>query len=343
MTVSPDRSAGALILSLDFELYWGVRDHVAADGPYRANLLGARAAVPRMLDLFERRGIAATWATVGFLFARDRAELTDYFPRIRPRYRNPAFDPYREPLGRNERDDPLRFGRSLLDAVACAPRQEIASHTFSHYYCLEEGQDAEAFRADLDAARRIARDTKGVELRSLVLPRNQHNPAYGAVIRDAGFICFRGNQPGRFHSAADSASARTVAARAGRLADSYCPLFPHALQSWDDLASETPALADVRASRFLAPYRPLLAPADPLRAARIRDAMRRAAREGKLFHLWQHPHNWGAAVEESVRFLDGLFAEANRLQDQYGFQSLTMAEAAAASAAGPPAAEAVPA
>src|SRR5579859_4252999 len=65
---------GAFVISLDFELHWGVRDHEPLDGPYRPNLLGARNAIPRLLEMFERYGISATWAIVGFLFARSREE-----------------------------------------------------------------------------------------------------------------------------------------------------------------------------------------------------------------------------------------------------------------------------
>src|SRR5262245_13071649 len=69
-SMSPSQNTpafGALVISLDFELHWGVRDKRPVDGSYRENLLGAREAIPRMLDLFEEFGIAATWATVGFL------------------------------------------------------------------------------------------------------------------------------------------------------------------------------------------------------------------------------------------------------------------------------------
>ena len=53
-SASPSRDLpGALVLSLDFELHWGVRDHQPAEGPYRANLLGARAVIPRLLDMFQ--------------------------------------------------------------------------------------------------------------------------------------------------------------------------------------------------------------------------------------------------------------------------------------------------
>ena len=44
---------GILIVSLDLELYWGVRDIARLDES-RDKLLAARAAVPRLLDLFTR-------------------------------------------------------------------------------------------------------------------------------------------------------------------------------------------------------------------------------------------------------------------------------------------------
>ncbi len=58
---------GALVISLDFELIWGVRDQrTIAD--YGANILGVRRVVPVLLDFFAERNIACTWATVGLLF-----------------------------------------------------------------------------------------------------------------------------------------------------------------------------------------------------------------------------------------------------------------------------------
>ncbi len=55
---------GTFVISLDFELHWGVRDHrTVAD--YRENLLGVRRVVPALLSLFSEFGIHATWATVG--------------------------------------------------------------------------------------------------------------------------------------------------------------------------------------------------------------------------------------------------------------------------------------
>ena len=70
----PDRP-GALVISLDFELHWGVRDHVARGDALYQRLPEARHAVEDMLTLFGARHIRATWATVGFLFASNRREL----------------------------------------------------------------------------------------------------------------------------------------------------------------------------------------------------------------------------------------------------------------------------
>ena len=64
----PDRP-GALVISLDFELHWGVRDHVGRDDALYRRLDQARRAVDDMVSVFTQRRIRATWATVGFLFA----------------------------------------------------------------------------------------------------------------------------------------------------------------------------------------------------------------------------------------------------------------------------------
>ena len=52
------------IISLDFELYWGIRDkRTIAD--YGKNLRNVHQVVPALLECFQRYGIHATWATVG--------------------------------------------------------------------------------------------------------------------------------------------------------------------------------------------------------------------------------------------------------------------------------------
>src|SRR5438270_7708426 len=128
---------GALVISLDFELHWGVRDARALDDEERKRLLAARKLVPEILDAFRNHAVRATWATVGFLFARSRDEAQDCRPRTIPRYEQGELDPYAEQIGRDEAEDPFHFAPSLIRAIAEESGQEIGSHSYSHYYSLE--------------------------------------------------------------------------------------------------------------------------------------------------------------------------------------------------------------
>lgn len=165
--------SGQFVISLDFELLWGVRDHADRDS-YGKNVLGARTAVPKMLELFAENGISATWATVGFLFCETKEELMASLPSEQPTYSNPRLSnfSYLDEVGKDERSDPYYFAPSLISEIQQTPGQEIGTHTLSHYYCLEDGQSLSAFEADIVAARKLA-DARGIALRSIVF----HTPA----------------------------------------------------------------------------------------------------------------------------------------------------------------------
>lgn len=319
----PDRP-GALVISLDFELHWGLRDHVGREDERYARLPVARQAVVALADLFAARGIRATWATVGFLFASTGEELEHSRPDTRPGYRLAALDPYGEPVGEDERADPQHLAGSLVDLVAATPGQEVGSHTFSHYYCLEPGQTEAEFRADLAAAQALAR-RRGLRLRSLVLPRNQWNPAYTEAVLDSGFECIRGPQPGWGHHAGGNEATGTMLRRGARILDSYVGSTPPPTTAWDDVRQPS-GLGNVPASAFLRPFDPGRRQLDPLRRSRLRSGMRTAARRGRIFHLWWHPHNFSRYQPENLAFLDGLLDEFERLSGSEGMQSLSMGD-----------------
>lgn len=316
--------AGSLVISLDFELHWGICDkQPLAD--CKARLMGARAAVPKMLDLFARHEVAATWATVGFLFFDDKDELMEALPEERPHYTNPALSPYKhlDNIGPSEAAAPCHFALSLVKRIAETPRQEVASHTFSHYYCLEKGQTPSAFAADLAAARSAAARL-GITLESLVFPRNQANDAYLSICREQGFKTVRGNPRSWLYAAADQEGDNKVR-RAARLADSYLPI----TRERTVLRKPIDGLFDVPATMFLRPVAVPLKPFEPLRLSRLKGMMTTAARTGSIFHLWWHPHNFGRDTETNLQFLDHLLNHHNTLRDRFGMRSMTMAEATA--------------
>ena len=329
--------SGSLVISLDFELMWGVRDHRSV-AEYGDAVLGGRAAIPAMLERFAARGIRATWATVGLLFARSRDEMLDHAPTLRPAYADPRLSPYpflERGLGASEADDPLHFGRSLLERVAETPGQEIATHTYSHFYCLEPGATPEALAADLAAARAIAAATGMPAPRSIVFPRNQLGPAHVACAVAHGIDAVRGNPRARLYRARAGA-ATTLPLRALRLADGALPLVR-------GLDAPAPArgpdgAVDVAASRFLRPATPGIAGTalyGRAHLARIRAEMTRAARRGTCYHLWWHPHNFGRHMAANLARLDALLDTFAALRDDHGMQSRSMADLAAAAAAVP--------
>jgi peptidoglycan/xylan/chitin deacetylase (PgdA/CDA1 family) len=330
MVHAPSRAVGvdygALVISLDFELHWGVRDRRAPDGSYRANLVGERAAVPAILGLFTEFDIRATWAAVGFLFARTRDDVERFSPTIRPAYVKRELSPYDEPLGAGEEDDPLHYARSLVDLISATPGQEVATHTFSHYYCLEPGQDASTFRCDLESAIAIAKH-QGTTLHSLVFPRNQASSEHVAVAQDLGLSAYRGNQLGSVYKAAVDEHQESSVRRARRLLDAYVGRPGRALVAWDRVADGN-GMANVAASRFLRPYSPKLRALEPLRRRRIMSALDRAARTNQIFHMWWHPHNFGTHLDENLAFLRAVLERFAVSRESFGMRSMTMHDVA---------------
>jgi hypothetical protein len=62
-----------------------------------------------------------------------------------------------------------------------------------------------------------------------------------------------------------------------------------------------------------------------LRIRRITTEMREAARRGRTFHLWWHPHDFGVHLAENLHVLRRVLSCFAALRDRYGMESLTMA------------------
>jgi PST family polysaccharide transporter len=315
---------GAFVISLDLELHWGIRDECT---PSRRRRLAAnREVVYRLLTLFDEFDIAATWAAVGFLFAKTRNELNAYTPIMKPTYQDAGLYPYQEPVGTNEEADPLHYAPSLLAAISSHPRQEIATHTFSHYYCLESGQTKAQFDADIASAIDIARKYN-LKISSIVFPRNQCNPDYFDVLKKYGIICYRGNESAWMYRGLPRRHRQTVTARASRLVDSYINVTGDNLKGWHEIVGEN-GLCNVPSSRYLRPHLPALHGLDSLRLKRITDSIQLAATEKKVFHLWWHPHDFGLYIEENFAFLRKIMEAYVTCRDRHGMRSLSMAETA---------------
>jgi len=316
---------GLLVISLDFELYWGVRN-LPAVGKYFRNLVGARKVVPRLLDLFKEYGIHATWATVGFLFFDRTRSILRFAPTMRPKYKRRNLSPYNDlpPEEARENAKSIFFAPSLIRLICATAHQEIATHSFSHYYCLEEGQTIETFRQDLLAARAAAR-MFGLETSSLVFPKNQCRNDFLSVCSEAGIIAYRGNPSSWLYRAVADGEQGYIR-RLGRLLDAYVSLSSqncHPLPVW---TGDVPL--NIPSSRYLRPYSSRLRMFEPLRLRRIRRGLTTAAQTGQLYHLWWHPHDFGLNMASNFAILRRILDHYRSLRELYGMESLNMREAA---------------
>lgn len=320
---------GVFTVSLDFELYWGVRDKRSIE-QYADNLRGVRKAVPEMLRVFSDNHVHATWATVGFLFFKDADDLNRNIPPLLPTYNREELSPYKYIEDTPGLAAACHFAPELIDLILEHDGQEIGTHTFSHYYCLEAGQSLAQFEKDISSAIVIAK-RRGVSIRSLVFPRNQWNPGYLPTLVKLGVQCYRGNESSWMYRASDDVGQHRFL-RACRLIDAYINLSGHNTYDLRDCIQERPF--NFPASRFLRPYSKKMAVLDGLRLRRIKRAMESAAINKRIFHLWWHPHNFGVNTDENIEFLAGIVEHHKHLERKHGMVSLNMGELAMLSGAG---------
>jgi peptidoglycan/xylan/chitin deacetylase (PgdA/CDA1 family) len=315
---------GKFVISLDFELFWGVRD-VSTIEKYGENILGARKAIPRILELFDTYDIRATFATVGFLFFDTKKSLIQGLPELKPHYINENLSPYINNLSEvkdTEQQDPYHFGLSLIQLIQQYPKHEIASHTFSHYYCLEQGQTVEEFKSDMVAAINIAHKYN-IKLKSIVLPRNQYSEQHINICKDLGISSYRGNEKSWFY-APQSLHEEPRVKRLSRFLDTYINLSGYNCYSLDLIEQKAPY--NIASSRFLRPYSDSLKYFEPYKLKRICKSMEYAAKNGLVYHLWWHPHNFGVFMEENLHILKKILEYYKQLETKYNFQSSSMCE-----------------
>ncbi len=318
------RQRGILIISLDFELYWGVFDRISLD-KYKNNIIGSREVVPKLLEMFKSYGIHATWGVTGFLFFTTLDELKAGLPKLKPSYKNKLLSAYNHinQIGQGEKDDPYHYAPTLIELIKEYKYQEIGSHTFSHYYCLEQGQDVNTFRDDIMTAKRAA-SKYDLEITSLIFPRNQFNNDYLPILNEVGITAFRGNELSWLYQARNEEE-ESLFRRGLRFLDSYINISGHNYYLLERIDASP---VNIPSSRFLRPYYPQLKILEPLKLRRILSDITQAAKNKRVYHLWWHPHNFGKYQEENLDILERIFKHYKKMERKYNMTSMNMRELA---------------
>ncbi len=301
-------SGGRFIISLDFELHWGVFDTYGDS--YNENILGARLAILQILELFQRYEIEATWAIVGLLLNENKDDYLNYKPDLLPTYDNEHLSAYNVMVGESEFDDPLHYGMSLARTIMSYRGQEIGSHSYSHYYCKEKGQTLEQFSRDLYASISITNDKLLETCRSFVFPKNMIEEEYLCCLKEHGFSIFRNVGTPKFSN--------QLLERCFRWLNSYIKISRDQVQG----VTEVEGVRATVGSRFLRPHSGRLL--SYLMVERIKKELTFAAKNNSDYHLWWHPHNFGKNTNENLHNLEKLLKCYRKLKENFGMESVSM-------------------
>lgn len=314
---------GVFTISLDFELHWGVFDKRPRESRLSC-YKNTFAVVPVLLQLFEDAGVHVSWATVGSLFVKDKDEWDRISPIEKPTYRNDSLNAYSY-IAQHGFLPEAHAAWEIVKRIEDFAGQELASHSFSHYYCLEAGQTVNQFSADLEAVRNVAK-LRGVDAPiSLVFPRNQYNADYLRACTAAGIEVVRSNPASWFWSGVKEEET-SVIRKVFRTGDGYINLGGKTSYPLSSLKKEIGLPLQLPASRFFRSHDAKRSVLNALRLKRILNEMSVAARNNECYHLWWHPEQFGYNTNENVNDLQVILSHYQKLKKRFGMQSLNMRE-----------------
>ena len=319
-TAPKKNETGGLVITLDFELLWGIFDkvnHLDKLEYFKAT----RLVIPKILNLFNKYNIRCTWAVVGMLFNESWEEWDSNIPSEIPGYHNPKLSAYDYGNSiKSKETEILCFAPNLIRQIQETKGQEIGTHTYSHYYCLEPGQTLISFKADLLKAIELG-GKKSIKTKSLVFPRNQYNTDYLAVCDELGLKNVRSNPENWYWNNTQESGLLEKMFRTG---DAYAgPKDKSYLQ--DNINYVTENIKSQKASRLLRPFTNNRFQ-EKLKLTRIKAEILKAAKSKEIYHLWWHPHNFGYNPDENLQTLEEVLKYFKTCENKYGFTTNTMDE-----------------
>ena len=297
---------GIFTISIDYESAWGYADHDLSNTD-KERIRGEAAITRRLIELFEKYNVPATWAIVGHLFERgctwDNDTPHPEYPR--PIHKDEKRDWFAEHPPKNEYTDPLWFDvDNLVSDIARSPvGHELASHGYAHIMYGEDTTNREAVMADLANLGRVNR-IHDVPFTSFVFPRNIEG--YHRMIKVNGFTAYRGVSP-KWNDRHTGSKRRLT-----NLLDYY---LPSAVTFVPKVTIH--GLINIPDSMLLLGRngpRKLILPSVMVRKAK--KGLKKAARRKEVFHLWFHPSNFSYDTETQFRIFEKILARAGTLRDK---------------------------
>ncbi|MDD4899235.1 MAG: hypothetical protein PHT31_00960 [Candidatus Omnitrophica bacterium] len=307
------KTKGIFTISIDLELAWGVCDKVISPGAYKA-ISSERQIIKDILDLFSKFDIRATWAVVGHLLL-SKCKRGD--PLIHPEIPRPIANNlkndwfFQHPV---KDADPFWYGQDIIKAIKDArPRQEIASHSFSHMIFDERTANPAAALADLTKAKELHLSL-GLPFEIFVFPRNK--VGFKNLLSQTGVSGYRGKNP-RWYDMIPA------------------PLLKRMINLLYFVFSVPPEAVAAQKDEFgmvNIPDSMLFSGRDGIRRVIPGSALvkmgkaglDKAAETGKIFHLWFHPSNFTCKTKQQFSALEKILNYAVLLKQNGRLEVLTL-------------------
>lgn len=267
---------GTFCISIDTELLWG-RHSLSNYKDFIKPSSKEREVIKKILCLFKKYKIHATWAVVGHLFLEEcKIEQNKKHPDIkRP---NPSWlksDWFEKDPTTNLKQNPSWYGTDIIRMIQKTKNQEIASHSFSHIIFGDSGTSRSVAESDIKKCIQLAKKSE-ITLLSFIFPKN--SIAYLDILKRYGFQAFRGPDPYRFKFG-------SFASRLFMAVELFF-LTPPFVSSPKIVGG----LVNIPGSMYFVSSRGVrkFIPAG-IRFKKARRGIKKAIKENKIFHLWTHP------------------------------------------------------
>lgn len=308
---------GALVISLDFELIWGMIDKITSKDIIK-KVNNVKEVVPKILNLFKTYEIHATWAVVGLITSSSKEEIIEHLKNIKVNYHNESLKPSNILDHIHQLETSLLCNIDLVKSIQNIPHQEIGSHSFSHFYSLEKGQTDKDFINDIITFNEILEQKLNVKATSYIDPRFQHNASYDKYLTAHGFKTYRGIREDKLKQK----KIPDFLKRWIKFLDRYVNILGHRTYSIKD----NQKLLNMKESFYFRGYKKHHFMFEWLKIKRIKKAMLYAAKHHEIIHIWWHPHDFGLQVFSNINQLHNLLMYFTKLKKRYDMKSYHMDE-----------------
>lgn len=293
--------------SYDYELAWGTYEMLPASY-LRTHVAHANHAALEMLEAHEDAGFAATWGLVGA--AIDGSGLESRIAKCEELGAPTAL--LRAQLS-GFSDEEVESVTSIPDEFLARLRksetQVAGSHTYSHQYA--PSAEPGLLRSDLQLSLSTMQKRQLAPPELLIAPKNLVTPELAGSAAEVGISAVRQNPANSLYRTAESEPSRRTRQliRYVRFADSFLP----ASELSHRFSGTRSALQVSEGNFFLRPG--LNSRLGNLHLRRLTQWLRYCRREGRTAHIWAHPHNFGADIDQSLAFLERVFEVCGQESD----------------------------